>query len=223
MDSLKLKAAKKGVSVTDYLSAIYLYVLQQIYEETEGNHRLRKNKQIRLQVPVNLRKILPSKTMRNFSLFVMPEIDLRLGHYSFDEIIKIVHHQIRLESDEKLIQKNISRNVGSEKKIYIKSIPLFLKSLILRIKYYSLGPSQYSGVVTNLGKVKLPPEVEKLIDHFVFIPPPPNKMLKINCGIVGFDEKLVVSFGNMTRSDELETRFIQLIKEEGIRIYKELA
>ena len=85
--------------------------------------------------------------MRNFSLFVMPEIDLRLGHYSFDEIIKSVFHQIQLETEEKLINKNISRNVGSEKKIYVRGIPLLLKSLILRLKFYSLGTSQYSGVI----------------------------------------------------------------------------
>ena len=55
--------------------------------------------------------------MRNFSLFVLPEIDLRLGQYTFDEIIKIVHHRMKLETDEKLINKIISRNVGSEKNI----------------------------------------------------------------------------------------------------------
>ena len=94
--------------------------------------------------------------MRNFSLFVMPEIDMRLGHYSFDEILKVVHHQMMLESDEKLIHKNIARNVGSEKKIYVRGIPLLLKSFILRLKFYSLGTSQYSGVISNMGKITLP-------------------------------------------------------------------
>src|SRR6056297_3545832 len=200
LDEIKKVAQDKEVNITVYLIALYLYVLQDIHKTLPEYSRNKKNKILRIQVPVNLRNIYPSKTMRNFSLFVMPEIDLRLGHYTFDEIIKIVYHQMRLETDKKLISKNISRNVGSERKIYVKSIPLVLKSLILRAKYYSLGTSQYSGVLTNLGKAKLPPETENMTDYFAITAPPPNKMLKANCGIIGFGDKLVLSFGNITKS-----------------------
>ena len=44
---------------------------------------------MRIEVPVNMRNKLPSRTMRNFSLFVLPEIDVRLGTYTFEEILKI--------------------------------------------------------------------------------------------------------------------------------------
>ncbi len=215
---LKKVAREKEVSITVYLVAVYLFILQEIYEELNVPGKFKKSKRLRIQVPVNLRQILPSKTMRNFSLFVMPEIDLRLGHYSFDEIVKSVFHQTQLETDEKLINKNIARNVGSEKKIYIRSIPLFIKSLILRLKYYSLGTSQYSGVVTNLGKIELPAEAEKMIDYFVMTPPPPNKMLKISCGIAGFGGKLVLSFGNVTRSNEFEDKFLQFLRNQNIPV-----
>lgn len=221
VDEIKNLAAVKGVSINDYLVSVYLYLLQEIYEECKIPKRSKKFKHIRIQVPINLRNIFPSNTMRNFSLFVMPEIDLRLGHYSFDEIIKTVYHQIRLESDEKLINKNISRNVGSEKKLYVKSMPLFLKSFILRMIYYSLGTKQYSGVITNLGRVDLPPGMSGLIDHFIFTPPPPNKMLKVCCGIIGFGDQLVLSFGNITKSTKLEEKFIQFFIEQGVQVSNE--
>ncbi|MFO8235223.1 MAG: hypothetical protein R6U04_07460 [Bacteroidales bacterium] len=216
INEIKQKAKERGITITDYLVAVYLYTLQEIHEEQSTFSRSKKNKQIRIQVPVNLRKIFPSQTMRNFSLFVMPEIDLRLGHYTFDEISRRVYHQIRLETDEKLISKNISRNVGSEKKIYVKSIPLFIKSLILKAKYYSLGTSQYSGVLTNLGLVKLPAGIEAMIDHFIITAPPPNKMLKVNCGVIGFNDKLVLSFGNITKSKMLENKVIEFLKSQDI-------
>jgi len=218
IDEIKTMAKKKNVSITDYIAGIYLYILQEIYEDLNSFSRFKKHKFIRLEVPVDLRNIFPSKTMRNFTLFVMPEIDLRLGHYTFDEILRRVYHQMRLETDKKLISKNISRNVGSEKKIYIKSIPLVLKSLILRMKFYSLGASQYSGVVTNLGSVKLPPETENMIDYFVITAPPPNKMLKVNCGIIGFKDKLTLSFGNITKSKELEEKIFKFLRNEGIDV-----
>ncbi len=220
-EQIKKVALEKGVSITVYLVAVYLYILQEISEKLDGPGKFKKRKRLRVQVPINLRQILPSKTMRNFSLFVMPEIDLRLGNYTFEEIVKSVFHQTKLETDEKLINKNISRNVGSEKKLYIRSIPLFIKSLILRMKYYSLGTSQYSGVITNLGKIDLPPETGNLVDHFIMTPPPPNKMLKVNCGVAGFGEKLVLSFGNITQSQEFEEKFIKFLRDRNITIKME--
>jgi NRPS condensation-like uncharacterized protein len=221
MEQIKKLAEEKGVSITVYLVSVYLFTLQDIHENLGSFRKYKKNKVLRIQVPINLRRIFSSKTMRNFSLFVMPEIDLRLGHYSFDEIIKTVYHQVQLETDEKLINKNLSRNVGSERKIYVRSIPLFLKSIILRIKYNTLGPGQYSGVVTNLGKAKLPEEVGDLVNYFIFTPPPPNEILKINCGIIGYGDKLVMSFGNITHSREFERKFLGFLKERGLQVQPE--
>lgn len=218
LEQIKEIAHSKEVSITVYLTSVYLYILQEIFEGLNKYNKYKKRKKLRVQVPVNLRNIFPSKTMRNFTLFVMPEIDLRLGHYSFDEIIKSVYHQSKLETDEKLIHKNISRNVGSERKLLIRGIPLFLKSLILRMKYYSLGTNQYSGVLTNLGKIDLPEETGRLIDYFVMTPPPPNKRLKLNCGVAGFGNKLVLSFGNITQAVEFEEKFLQFLSNQHIKV-----
>jgi NRPS condensation-like uncharacterized protein len=218
LNEIKKKAEEKGVNITVYLIALYLFVLQDIYENLNTFSRYKKNKRLRIQVPVNLRNIYPSRTMRNFSLFVMPEIDLRLGHYTFEEIIKTVFHKMQLETEEKLINKIIARNVGSEKKLLVRGIPLFIKSMILYFKYYSLGISQYSGVLTNMGKVKFPPEISKSIEYFIITPPPPNKILKINCGVIGFNDKLVLSFGNITKSKEFEKKFLKFLIQQGIKV-----
>lgn len=211
------KAKTYQVSITDYLVAVYLYSLQSIYNGLSPFQRKKHRKIFRIQVPVNLRKIYPSKTMRNFSLFITPEIDLSLGQYTFEEIVKTVHHIIQLETDKKLINKIIARNVGAERNIWLRNTPLFIKSLILYMTYHIEGTSLYSGVITNLGKVTFG-EVDDLIDYFVFIPPPPNKTLKVNCGIIGFDNSLVMSFGNITDSRELEREFFSFLVKEGVHV-----
>src|SRR5690606_22820048 len=124
-----------------------------IFNNMSAFGKRKSRRMLRIQVPVNLRKLYHSKTMRNFSLFVTPEIDLRLGDYSLEEIIKTVHHLIQLETDRKLINKIISRNVAAERNIVLKNTPLFVKSLILYFTYKIAGTSRYSGVITNLGKV----------------------------------------------------------------------
>jgi NRPS condensation-like uncharacterized protein len=205
------------VSLTEYLIAAYIFSLQNIYNQLSPFRKRATKRIIRIEVPVNLRKMFPSRTMRNFSLYVMPGIDLRLGHYTFEEIIKAVYHQMQLETDKKLISKMISRNVSGEKNLFVRAAPLFIKSLILS-KLYALGTGQYSGVVTNLGKIDLGPELNSRVDKFMFIPPPPNRILKVNCGVAGFDNKLVLTFGNLTTSRELERQLLTFLTAEGIPV-----
>lgn len=205
------------VSVTEYLVSVYLHALQSVYNGLPSFKKRKMRKIFRIQVPVNLRRIYPSKTMRNFSLFVTPEIDLSLGQYTFEEILKTVHHTMQLETDRKLINKIIARNVGAERNIWLKNTPWILKSMILHLSYRIAGTSLYSGVITNLGKVSFG-DTDALIDYFAFIPPPPNKTVRVNCGVLGFDNSLVMSFGNITRSRDLEREFLTFLVKQDIGV-----
>jgi NRPS condensation-like uncharacterized protein len=217
LDVILKKAKEHDASLTEYLVAVYLNSLQNIYDSLPNFKKRSAKKILRIEVPVNLRKMFPSRTMRNFSLYVIPGIDLRLGHYSFDEIVNTVYHQMQLETDKKLISKMISRNVSGEKNPFLRSVPLFFKSFILS-KLYALGTGQYSGVITNLGKITLGTAVNNLVDKFIFIPPPPNRILKVNCGVVGYNNTLVLSFGNLTTSKELERQFLTFLTSEGVTV-----
>jgi len=216
LKKMKQRAGHHSVSVTEYLISAYLCALQGVYRDLAPDQKRRYHKVLRIQVPVNLRNLFPSSSMRNFTLFVLPEIDLRLGYYTFEEIVKKVHHQMALEKDQKLISRTISRNVGSEKNRMIRTIPLFIKSLILQTQYYSLGANLYSGELTNLGRLDLSPALNERIESFTFVPPPPNKALKIDCGVIGFQDKLVLTFGNITRTTNLEQRLLQILSDQGI-------
>lgn len=218
IQELKSRSSEKSVSITVYLIAVYLLVLQDIFHECKTKGKRLRRKFARIQVPIDLRNIYPTKTMRNFSLFVMPELDFRLGIYSFDEILKIVHHKMELETDEKLISKIISRNVGGERNVFVRSIPILLKSLVLYAKYYAEGANQYSGVVTNLGNTLVPDAIADQINYFVITPPPPNKKVKINCGVIGYKDKLVLSFGNISNSKEFERRFFRFLVQQNVKV-----
>lgn len=215
---LKVKAKGKGVSITEYLTAVYFSVLQDIWESLPARNRHRRHKKIAIEVPLNLRKLYPTATMRNFTLFVMPEIDLRLGHYSFDEILKTVYHQMRMETDKKLVNKILSLNVGGERNILIRGIPLFVKTFVMRKIYYAMGSTQYSGTLTNMGVLDFPEQMAEQIDCMLLTPPPPNKLIKVGCGIICTNDKLVISFCGITKTKEFERRFVQFLVKEGVKV-----
>ncbi|MEA1874782.1 MAG: hypothetical protein U9N51_10210 [Bacteroidota bacterium] len=214
-----LKTAKSfNVSVTEFLASVYTDTLQQIHIRMREKGIKQKLGIIRMQVPINLRRIFPSKSMRNFTLFALPEIDTRLGKYSFEEITQTVHHYMKLETYPKQIHRIISRNVGSEKLFYIRVIPLVIKDMVLAAKHKSYGNAQYSGVMTNLGQIKYPEEIAKYIDAVSCTPPPPNTRTKINCSIVSYENKMIASFCNITKSTELEQLFFKKLTSFGIPV-----
>lgn len=215
---IKAKAKEKGVNVTIYLTAVYFHVLQEIFENLSKSQKSVQSKKLSIEVPINLRNLYKTSTLRNFTLFVMPDIDLRLGHYTFDQILKSVYHQMQLETDEKLINKILALHVGSERKFYIRGIPLFIKSFVLRATYFAMGSSQYSGVLTNMGGITFPEELGNEIDYLSVSPPPPDKIVKVCCGIIGSNDKLAICFGNISKSKELEQRFVKFLTDQGISI-----
>jgi NRPS condensation-like uncharacterized protein len=206
------------VSVTEYIVSVYLFSLQKIYLEEKVRVKNQKRGVLRIEVPVNMRKKLPSKTMRNFSLFVLPEIDLRLGVYTFDEIIKIVQYQLQTGADIKQIGRFLSQNVGHEKSPFIRLLPLFIKSMAISAVYRRLGSNQCSGIMTNLGMVKLPEEMEDLIDSFEVVPTPPNTHVKISCAMVTFKHQLRLDFGNISQSTRFEMQFLKHLTDAGIPV-----
>lgn len=207
-----------GVSVTEYLVSVYHFSLQEIYISLKKNRNKKNKRVLRIQVPVDMRNKLPSKTMRNFSLFVLPEIDMRLGTYSFDEILRSVHHQLQMSADIKQISRFLSSNVSYEKLMIVRILPLFIKKMAISAVYRSLASKRFSGVLTNLGVVSLPAEMENMIDSFELIPPPPNHAVKVSAGIVTYKDKLRINFSNITESMELEQHILRHITDAGIHV-----
>ena len=211
-------ARKHNVSLTEYFVSVYHFALQKIFVSDKENSNNAKRKVLRIEVPVNMRRKIPSRTMRNFSLFVLPEIDLRLGNYTFEEILESVHHQLQLSSDIKQISRFLSSNVSSEKLFIIRILPLFVKKMAIAAVYRSLASKRWSGIVTNLGVVTLPGGMEDMVDSLNLIPPPPNPKVKISCALISYKDKLTICFCNITQSNELERLILRHLTDAGLHV-----
>jgi len=214
VSGLKKISRENGVTITEYLASVYLHCLQEIWM---GQNKKDSNI-LRLEIPVNMRKNYPSRTMRNFSLFVLPELDMRLGHFSFEEILKHVHSYMQIQTDKKLLSKVIARNVKPEKNIFIRTTPVFIKDLVLSSAFKKHGATKYSGVLTNVGIAKMPEEANEHIENMFMIPPPPVQQLKLSCGALSYNDNLIISFANNTKNTEMEKQFFSFLATEGLKV-----
>ncbi len=217
-DEILEVSRKYKATLTEYLTSVYFNALQEIFNSVKQNKRLVRNKILRIEIPVNLRKIFPSKTMRNFSLFVMPELDMRLGNYSFEEIIRSVQYQIRQNTEEKQISRFLSSNVSYEKYFIVRILPLFIKRMAIASIYRGIASKRLTGIITNPGRVALPKEIEDMVDYFEMIPTPPNRKLKVSCGVISFRNTLRICFFNITESALLERLIFRQLAGEGIHV-----
>jgi hypothetical protein len=211
------RARFHGASLTEYLGALYLFSLMQIRERQEREGGRVGSNVVRLEVPVDMRRFFPSKTMRNFALYVSPQIDVSLGGYDFEEVVKRVHHSLGMQIDARDLGRQIGRNVRAERHPLVRIAPLFVKDPILSASYRRIGEHAYSGVLSNLGRIVVPAAVEPLVESFGFLLNPSYGM-KVNCTVLSFRDTLAVSFGSIVSNRDLERIFFTRLAAEGIRV-----
>ena len=213
-DALDL-AHSYGVSLTTFLGAAIMQALQQLQAEKVPNPRHRKY--IRLLIPVNLRPIFPSKSLRNFAMYTIPEIDPRLGEYSFGEICAAIRHRMGLDVNPKQMSMRIATNVNSERIAAVKIMPLFVKNIVMKAVFDSVGERKSCLSMSNLGAVKLPEEMKPYVERFDFILGV-QATAPYNCGILSYGDTLYINFIRNIREPELEARFYGVLRDMGLKV-----
>lgn len=203
------KAKEHNITVTAFLCAVMMDALQDLQtEKVPDRHR---RKPIKVLLPVNLRQLFPSSTLRNFAFYTTPEIDPRLGHYSFEELCAIIRHRMGLDITPKQMSTRIATNVRDEQSMLIKLIPLPIKNIVMKAIFDTVGECKSCLSLSNLGAVKLPEEMRPYVERMDFILGP-QASAPHNCGVLSFGDTLYVNFIRSTREPELEFHFFRVLQ-----------
>ena len=213
LDVLKKKAKECHVSITEFLTSVYIFSLQKIQKDS----KIQTKRPVRISVPVNLRQRFPSGTLRNFSSFVGPCIHTNLGEHSFEEILRQVHHYMGLELNEKHLKARMSVNVAYEKNLLMRIMPLFIKDFVVSSVFKYFGENLYSGTLSNIGMIKVPKEMEEQIERFDFVLGP-NTINKCNGSVVTFGNKVNITFSRIIKEPVLENVFFNFLVKMDIPV-----
>ena len=207
------KAHAYDVSLTAFLCAALMMALQDMQAEQVPS--LRARKPIRVQIPVNLRRLFPSSTLRNFARYTTPEIDPRLGEYSFSEICQAVKHRMGLDVNPKIMSSRIAVNVSSEKMAVVRIMPLFLKNAVMKAVFDAVGEKKSCLCFSNLGQVRLPEEMLPFVQRFDFILSA-QATAPQNCRALSFGDHLYINFTRDIREPDLEAHFFRVLRDMGL-------
>ncbi|NLL91249.1 MAG: alcohol acetyltransferase [Ruminococcaceae bacterium] len=206
VDVLRKVSKKYNCSITEFLTALLILSVRQI-QQKEINLR-KRNRPIKVSIPINLRKFYPTKTLRNFSSFINPGIQPIYGEYSLEETISAVKHFLGLEGTEKMLNARMSANVVSEQNIFIRLAPLFIKNSVLKIAYRSIGDRTSSTTLSNMGNQMLPSPMNKYVTRMDFVLGVP-KYNSVSCGCISYNNNLCLTFSRNIVEAELERIFFR--------------
>jgi acetyl esterase/lipase/NRPS condensation-like uncharacterized protein len=215
LNQVSAAAKSRKVTITAFLTAAMIDAGIRIQAEKRLPHMWLKP--VRVLIPVNLRKMFPSKTLRNFVFYTICGVDPRLGEYSFDEICTSVHHQMGLDITPKSMASRIATNVRDEQLMALKIMPLFIKNIVMKAVFGLVGERKSMLSLSNLGPVQVPERMKDMIERFDFVLGVQSSA-PYNCGVLSYGDTLYFNIISNINEPMLERRFYEVLREQNIAV-----
>ncbi len=204
LKALKKESRKYNITITAYILSVAAY---SIYET-----RIRKRfdgKNIVICMPINLRKIFTSISLKNFFGIANILIETK-KELTFEDIVKTVDMEMKSKINKERLENFIYENRKLENNIFIRFMPLFLKKFAVNLAFELFEDKIKTMTVSNFGNVVLPDDMKDYISHFeAVVYPTINSPL--NCGLCSFDDKLSITFNRTVMETDIIKYFFQYI------------
>lgn len=206
-------AKARQATVTELMTAAMVAALQEVRRKDPLRHR----SVLKVNVPVDLRRIFGGCTLRNFSSYVILGVDVRNGDYDFDHILEVVSAQKRLYSMPSQLEPKVAKNVELENNFAINCIPRFLKKPIIDVINKLKGDRYCTHTLSNLGKIDLPESLRPYVRDIDFV----LGRQRGNSGAsacVGINGNLILNMSRRIAERAFEDAFVEQLAMLGIPV-----
>ncbi len=199
-------ARSHETTVTAYLLALMFLATKTACDELSG--------EISFQVPVNMRKFHPSKTLRNFSMYC----GIRLPISQITDIHRILP-EITAQLQQKGSREKMDEMLTATQNMVslLRLVPLFIKQPVAKIVYGFLDDRIFTSTLSNLGVVQLPAEVSEQVQSMDFVLGA-SAVNRIGCSVVTVNGNTTFSITKMTADPSFEERLYELLRCDGITV-----
>lgn len=209
-NELKTKCKERGVTVSVMILAMMFFAVKASIKK----QKIKPNSSIQIQVPVNMRKYYPTKTLKNFSMIAGVRIKYS-DINDFDEVLKEVERQLKIKNTKEELDKIMTRS--NQLISGLKYIPLFLKRLVMPFIYPTVERS-YATCFSNLGVIKVRKSMEEYIEKYDCI----LGTLILNNVAVSmntFKDKSIISINKAIKESTFEETIFKYLVDLGINVH----
>ena len=212
IDAIKLKeiAKENNATITQFLTAVLIY---SIYEEQKKSNK--KDRPIKISVPVNLKKYFPSKTISNFFSYIDVNVYAN-KEKTFENILKAVKKQFEIKLKEEELLKTIATNVKLGINPFLRLVPLFIKKKVVQIAYKERRKYNTT-TLSSIGRIGFVAEYKKFIDKVYFLIAP-ETVEKIKCTACCVDNIVIFSITSVIENKNVENNIKAFLEEREIKV-----
>ena len=205
--SVVLAAAKaQDATLTELLSAAFAASIAQAY------HPKATGLPLRVQIPVNLRRFFPSRTLRNFSSYIDAEV---APDADFPTALATIRSELREGLQRDAMLARFSPNVEAQRNFFMRAAPLPLKTMVLKQAFHRYGERQMTASISNLGPIVLPPSMAAHVESFDFILPS-SAWHPVNLAVCSYGDTLFLAFSRVIEETEIERLCCRMLAGMGI-------
>ena len=205
LNDIKKLSKEKNATITELMLSILFLTI---------SYSTSKKGLIKIQVPVNMRKYYPSKTLRNFSLYVsinIPREDVK----DLDSTLLEVQRQLREKNTKDNLDELLKYTDNLIK--YLKFIPLFIKRPVAKLIYGYAGDKSQTTVLSNLGNIKLPKEIQKEVEKMDFVLGTAITN-RASFSIITCNNILTLSISKLTTNTSVENSIYNILTQNNIKL-----
>jgi NRPS condensation-like uncharacterized protein len=213
MDLAKIKELSKkyDLTITEFISTCLIYSASRSLYLFED-----KDRPFQCLVPVNLRRFFPSKTLRNFSLFIRTSERIT-QESTFEEIARGVKADFGAQLQKTPLHQLMMANVRIEKNLAMRLVPLFIKTFVLKIGYKAFGDSPNSICYSNMGSIELPRSMVPYVSDMIFANGS-SVNSPVNVASLSYEDKFMVGFTSSLLERDIQREFFRLLASFGVEV-----
>ena len=212
LDAMMLKnlSQKYQATITTIILAFMFLACKRATSKKKGYFQI--------QVPVNMRKLYQSKTLRNFSLYCFIKEPANKD-FTFEELLIDIKEQIAVKASKDSLNKTM---LMSNRLVKIsRFFPLVIKTTVAMIvSIVSKNKSMITTTLYNIAVATIPEEMDNQIKKMDFTLGP-SLASKINCGLITKGPKTVLAITKSIKETTFESCLRELLVKYDVKILKE--
>lgn len=198
-------AHRSSSTMTVFLTALLIEAVHSTMSVAD------ENLPVVIMVPVNLRNFFPSETAKNFFGMISIVYSYKERSGEFADILEEVNRQFKEKLTKEQLSIRMNRLASLEHNPFVKIAPLPLKNFVLHTAR-RIGVRGETIVISNIGRVIMPPEFDSYIDRFSIF----ASTLKLQLCVCSYGDKLTLNFSSAFVSTAVQCAFVRRLTAAGI-------
>ena len=208
-DKLLGLAHEYGCTMSEYLASLLIWsIYNSSYRRSPG-----RRKPIVISLPVNLRGMFDSTTMRNFFGHINISVTPKPGD-KLEEVVAAVKQCFSERVNREYFERQIAGNVAIERITPIRFVPVWIKDLVMRF-IFSRSEKNYTITMSNLGRLRLPDTIADKVERMEMLLGGSRTHPK-KVSLCSYGNTLAISFSSTIDDNSLERFFAKYLSEHGI-------